>query len=368
MEYRMVVMYMEIGCFVSCLFGWILVCSTLPTEYWTFSEVSNVVLTTTNFYYNLWKDCVSDTTGMSDCKEYPSMLALPVFLHACRALAVCTVITGFFGGVLTLIGMKCTKIGGSEITNTRVTFAGGITYLVSDLNLELQFSLAGVAPSFSSLEGQCCLTCLEKVYHQVLVTLPTGPLGCWGLEENEWLAGAGLAWTGLALLALIWTWFSLGCGSGFFSTGLLSEKLLESLLLLSQQLLAVPVSGRQTLLHRTQVEGEKFLAVEEPLHCELGQLQELDQSWVHRALAPLTSLPVQAAECNTADVLLQGVHIQLAHHQSTLSLRGRNLKGGMVEAPLDGVMLVEGRECWLSGEFRRDGTPADEWVPWVSLV
>ncbi len=56
---------------------------------------------------------------------------LSVFLHACRALAVCAVITGFFGGVLTLIGMKCTKIGGSEIANARVTFAGGITYLVS---------------------------------------------------------------------------------------------------------------------------------------------------------------------------------------------------------------------------------------------
>lgn len=131
MKYRTVVMYMEIGCFVSCLCGWILVCSTLPTEYWTFSEVGSIVLTTSNYYSNLWRDCISDTTGVSDCKDYPSMLALPVFLHACRALAVCAVITGFFGGVLTLIGMKCTKIGGSEIANARVTFAGGITYLVS---------------------------------------------------------------------------------------------------------------------------------------------------------------------------------------------------------------------------------------------
>nr|URX57486.1 claudin 10d [Lateolabrax maculatus] len=131
MTYRTVVMYMEIGCFVSCLCGWILVCSTLPTEYWTFSEVGSVVLTTSNYYSNLWRDCISDTTGVSDCKDYPSMLALPAFLHACRALAVCAVITGFFGGVLTLIGMKCTKIGGSEIANARVTFAGGITYLVS---------------------------------------------------------------------------------------------------------------------------------------------------------------------------------------------------------------------------------------------
>ncbi|KAK7893424.1 hypothetical protein WMY93_022576 [Mugilogobius chulae] len=60
------------------------------------------------------------------------MLALPVFLHACRALAVCAVITGFFGGVLTLIGMKCTKIGGSELLMQESPllerFCGMITY------------------------------------------------------------------------------------------------------------------------------------------------------------------------------------------------------------------------------------------------
>lgn len=77
MKYRTVVMYMEIGCLVSCLCGWILVCSTLPTEYWTFSEVGSIVLTTSNYYSNLWRDCISDTTGVSDCKDYPSMLALP---------------------------------------------------------------------------------------------------------------------------------------------------------------------------------------------------------------------------------------------------------------------------------------------------
>ncbi|XP_053709095.1 claudin-10-like isoform X1 [Synchiropus splendidus] len=140
MKYRTVVMYMEIGCFVSCLCGWILVCSTLPTEYWTFSEVGSIVLTTSNYYSNLWRDCISDTTGVSDCKDYPSMLALPGFLHACRALAVCAVITGFFGGVLTLIGMKCTKIGGSEVANARVTFAGGLTYLFSGFCAMITYS------------------------------------------------------------------------------------------------------------------------------------------------------------------------------------------------------------------------------------
>lgn len=81
MKYRTVVMYLEIGSFVSCLAGWILVCSTLPTEYWTFSEVGSIVLTTSNYYSNLWKDCISDTTGVSDCKDYPSLLALPGRLY-----------------------------------------------------------------------------------------------------------------------------------------------------------------------------------------------------------------------------------------------------------------------------------------------
>ncbi|KAK2880280.1 claudin-10-like [Channa argus] len=133
MRYRTTVMYMEIGCFVSCLCGWMLVCSTLPTPFWSYSENSASVITTADYYSNLWMNCVSDSTGALACQNFPSMLALSVFLHTCRALAVCAVITGFFGGVLTLIGMKCTKIGGSEIVNARVTFAGGITYLVSGL-------------------------------------------------------------------------------------------------------------------------------------------------------------------------------------------------------------------------------------------
>uniref|UniRef100_A0A7N8XE79 Claudin n=1 Tax=Mastacembelus armatus TaxID=205130 RepID=A0A7N8XE79_9TELE len=134
-------MYMEIGCFVSCLSGWILVCSTLPTDYWSISDSSESVLTIPDFYNNLWKNCIADGTGSSNCKDYPSMMALPGFLQACRALAVSAVILGFFGGVLTLIGMKCTKIGGSQVANARVTFSGAITYMVSGFSGMSSYSM-----------------------------------------------------------------------------------------------------------------------------------------------------------------------------------------------------------------------------------
>lgn len=76
MGYRTVAMYMEIGCFVVCVCGWVLVCSTLPIEIWSYSEVESTVVTTEHFFSNLWKDCVTDSTGMSDCKKIPSLLAL----------------------------------------------------------------------------------------------------------------------------------------------------------------------------------------------------------------------------------------------------------------------------------------------------
>lgn len=50
--------------------------------------------------------------------------------HMCRALIIIGIILSFFGSILVLIGMKCTKIGGSELANARVTFAGGMNYLI----------------------------------------------------------------------------------------------------------------------------------------------------------------------------------------------------------------------------------------------
>ncbi|XP_072253085.1 claudin-10-like [Leuresthes tenuis] len=143
MGYRTVVMYTEIGCFVVCVSGWILVCSTMPTEIWTWSEVGSIVLTTSNYFSNLWKDCISDSTGVSDCKGIPSLLDLNWDIHMCRALIIISIVLAFFGSILVLVGMKCTKIGGSEITNAKVTFAGGMNYLIGGLCAMVAFSYYG---------------------------------------------------------------------------------------------------------------------------------------------------------------------------------------------------------------------------------
>lgn len=66
----------EILAFLLVVSGWVLVSSTLPTDYWKVSSIDGSVITTATFWSNLWKTCVTDSTGVSNCKDFPSMLAL----------------------------------------------------------------------------------------------------------------------------------------------------------------------------------------------------------------------------------------------------------------------------------------------------
>ncbi|KAK3542856.1 hypothetical protein QTP70_005440 [Hemibagrus guttatus] len=69
-------MVIEIAAFLVAIVGWVLVSSTLPTDYWKVSSNDGTVITTATFWCNLWKICVTDSTGVSNCKDFPSMLAL----------------------------------------------------------------------------------------------------------------------------------------------------------------------------------------------------------------------------------------------------------------------------------------------------
>uniref|UniRef100_A0A672TB01 Claudin 10a n=1 Tax=Sinocyclocheilus grahami TaxID=75366 RepID=A0A672TB01_SINGR len=121
--------------FLLTISGWILISSTLPTDYWKVSSVDGTVITTATFWSNLWKTCtcVTDSTGVSNCKDFPSMLALDAYIQVCRGLMISAVCLGFFGAILALVGMKCTKIGGSETTKARITCLCGLHFILSGI-------------------------------------------------------------------------------------------------------------------------------------------------------------------------------------------------------------------------------------------
>ncbi|XP_078259160.1 claudin-10a [Rhinoraja longicauda] len=133
-------MTIEIVAFVISVSGFILISSTLPTDYWKVSSIDGTVITTATFWANLWKTCVTDSTGVSNCKDFPSMLALDAYIQVCRGLTIAAVCLGFFGCIFSLVGMKCTKVGGSESIKGKITFFAGMLFILSGLSSIIAFS------------------------------------------------------------------------------------------------------------------------------------------------------------------------------------------------------------------------------------
>ncbi|KAL2087479.1 hypothetical protein ACEWY4_016307 [Coilia grayii] len=126
-------MMTEIFAFLLTICGWVLTASTVATDYWKVSSVDGTVITTATFWSNLWKTCVTDSTGVSNCKDFPSMLALDGYIQLCRGLMIAAVCLGFFGAIFALVGMKCTKIGGSQKTKARTACLAGFHFILDGI-------------------------------------------------------------------------------------------------------------------------------------------------------------------------------------------------------------------------------------------
>lgn len=57
--------------------SWILILVSLQDQYWKESTTEGSVITTSTIYENLWMSCASDSTGIYNCRDFPSLFALP---------------------------------------------------------------------------------------------------------------------------------------------------------------------------------------------------------------------------------------------------------------------------------------------------
>lgn len=63
------------GFFMAAL-GLLMLGVTLSNSYWRVSSVYGSVITTTTIFENLWFSCATDSMGVYNCREFPSLLAL----------------------------------------------------------------------------------------------------------------------------------------------------------------------------------------------------------------------------------------------------------------------------------------------------
>ncbi|XP_076606950.1 claudin-15-like [Chaetodon auriga] len=121
------------ACFLGFL-GWLMVGVALPDRYWKVSTVDGNVITTSTIYENLWMSCATDSTGVHNCRDFPSLLALNGYIQASRALMIAAIVFGTFGLAATLVGMQCSKIGGENyVLKGRIAAVGGVFFLLQGI-------------------------------------------------------------------------------------------------------------------------------------------------------------------------------------------------------------------------------------------
>ncbi|XP_023652312.1 claudin-7-like [Paramormyrops kingsleyae] len=128
----MVVMAMQILGLLMGLVSWTLELSSTSSHVWKVKSHADAVTTSTWQFQGLWMHCAATAVGAIQCHRYKTVLGLPGYIQACRALMITSVLLGLFGVIISLLGMKFIKIGHiSDHLKAKIATFGGIMLLLS---------------------------------------------------------------------------------------------------------------------------------------------------------------------------------------------------------------------------------------------
>ncbi|XP_056149187.1 claudin 15-like a [Lampris incognitus] len=120
--------------FFLCIASWLVTGAALANDYWKISTVSGGVIISTREYENLWHSCAENSAGIAECRDFESLLALPGHIQASRALMIMSLLLGLACLIVSLLGLKCIRIGSAtQQTKAKIAVAGGILAILSGI-------------------------------------------------------------------------------------------------------------------------------------------------------------------------------------------------------------------------------------------
>ncbi|KAM3615876.1 uncharacterized protein V6R79_008945 [Siganus canaliculatus] len=114
--------------------SWCLQSSCTSSQVWKVRSQAESVSTSQWQFEGLWMSCAATSLGSLQCSKFKTVLGLPVHVQACRALMILSLLIGFASIVVSVLGLKCTKIGRtSDQTKAQIALTGGILFVLSGL-------------------------------------------------------------------------------------------------------------------------------------------------------------------------------------------------------------------------------------------
>ncbi|XP_039223449.1 claudin-19 [Crotalus tigris] len=117
------------------LAGWAAaICALVLPQWKQSSYAGDAIITAVGLYEGLWMSCAAQSTGQVQCKLHESLLSLDVHIQTSRALMVVSILLGFVGTVVSVTGMKCTKVGDQNpVAKSWIAVLGGVLFLLAGL-------------------------------------------------------------------------------------------------------------------------------------------------------------------------------------------------------------------------------------------
>ncbi|XP_053184440.1 claudin-10 [Scomber japonicus] len=133
--------FIQILAFLVSSLGWVFVLCTMAMDYWRITQLGgqggSFIIKVAWYWSNLWKDCFTDSTAVTNCRDYPVLWSVTPYIQGVRGLLMCGLTLGFFAVVCCFLGMECTYIGGADKTKDKLLLAGAVFHFagsVSDIS------------------------------------------------------------------------------------------------------------------------------------------------------------------------------------------------------------------------------------------
>ncbi|XP_053245815.1 claudin-18 isoform X2 [Podarcis raffonei] len=128
-----VTMCQSVGFVVSMLGVGGVIASTVMDQ-WSTQDLYNNPVTAVFNYQGLWRTCVRESSGFTECRSYFTILGLPAMFQAVRALMIVGIVLGGFSLLVAIFSLKCLRIGNMEDSaKANMTLTAGIMCIVAGL-------------------------------------------------------------------------------------------------------------------------------------------------------------------------------------------------------------------------------------------
>ncbi|XP_046893192.1 claudin-18-like [Hypomesus transpacificus] len=118
--------------FVLSVLGLAGIVASTGMDQWGTEDLFDNPVTAIYSYAGLWRSCVRQSSGFTECRPYFTILGLPALLQAVRALMIVGIVLGAIGCFIAIFALKCLKMGSMDDNlKATMTLTSGIMFVLA---------------------------------------------------------------------------------------------------------------------------------------------------------------------------------------------------------------------------------------------